>query len=52
MVPGVVVAVDDVDFEGTVVEGLVVVVLDAITSAACALAVVTCVGAGTVGANV
>ena len=49
--PGVVV-VDDVDFGGTVVDGLVVVVLGAITSAACALAVVTWVGAGTVGARV
>ena len=40
-----------VDFEATVVEGTMVV-LDAMTSAACALAGVTCVGAGTVGASV
>ena len=45
----------DLDF-GTVVEddegSVVLVVLVAITSAAAALAGVTCVGAGTVGANV
>jgi hypothetical protein len=46
-----VVVVVDLDF-GTVVDGAVVVVLVAMTSAACALCGVTCVGAGTVGASV